>query len=106
LQLGIYTVGDTVDYLIPCEHRRTADLFVEQLAQHVAWPKNDVARLELWPDETPLVLRMENVYSATVNSCADYRAYRRSMKDLETTEEEETAAGPDQIGEPEPQKED
>lgn len=77
LSLGVYTVGELVDYKVECGYYKVAREFVEHLAARVSWPKTEVARLDLWENEAPLVLRMENVYSATVETCAAYRAYQK-----------------------------
>lgn len=83
LSLGYYTRGEEADYRIPCESRAEAVEWVQRIGAQTAWPKTQHAVLELWPGEAPLVVRLDNVYSATVLTCEAFAAYERVRKDEE-----------------------
>lgn len=89
LRLGVLNCAEPLDVPVACEYQRVAVDWVESLSKRATWPKTEIARLELWEDEPPLVLRMDNVYMASVEQCPDYRAYRRAHRETEAAQEEQ-----------------
>lgn len=52
-----------------CDYVDVAINFTEEVAKKASWPANEIARLELWPEEPPLVLRLGDMYSCCVTLC-------------------------------------
>ncbi len=78
LQLGTLNSGELTSLPVDCEYQQAAVNFVEQLGKKNLWPAADVVRLELCEGEPAVVIRMENVWLATVAHCADYVAQLRA----------------------------
>lgn len=86
LELGLLSASDVLPIVVPCEYKAVGDKFVERLGAMRTWPKMEVTTLTFGPDEDPYVIRMENVWMATMSPCADYRAYLRQQREAEENE--------------------
>jgi len=85
LRIGIRQQPESLPLPIPCVATDVAVAWTEQVALEgrKAWPKT-ATRLGLWPDEPPVVIRMEDVFYVGVEVCSNYRVLKSELVQKET----------------------